>query len=151
MRRSLGLYVRIGGGGRLYLFDASSIVNLVKKGVVRPFAYGVTIDLALYEALNAVWKECRLLRRFDKDTALRFVRVLRGVFGAMRVLSIRGLEREVFDLALREGLTVYDASYVCVAIKNGLVLVTDDRELGDRVSKYLRVIDSNEVVKAYRS
>jgi len=45
----------------VYLLDVSSIVNLIKKGMVKPFANGVTIDLALYETLNAVWKEYKLL------------------------------------------------------------------------------------------
>ncbi|RLI23302.1 DNA-binding protein, partial [Candidatus Bathyarchaeota archaeon] len=36
-----------------YLFDSSSIVNLIKKGSIKPFAKGVTISLAFYECLNA--------------------------------------------------------------------------------------------------
>jgi len=55
----------------MYLFDSSAIINLVKKGTVKPFAHGVTLDLTLYEVLNAIWKEHLLLKRFDKETALQ--------------------------------------------------------------------------------
>jgi predicted nucleic acid-binding protein len=41
----------------MYLLDAGAIVNLVKKGGLKPLAEGATLDLTIYEALNAVWKE----------------------------------------------------------------------------------------------
>jgi hypothetical protein len=41
---------------RVYLFDASAIANLVKRGSLKPLSEGVTLDPAAYEALNAVWK-----------------------------------------------------------------------------------------------
>ncbi len=130
----------------MYLFDASAIVNLVKKGVIRPLADGVTLDLAFYEAINAVWKEHRLLRKLDKDVALAFVGVVGRVFEVMKVLSIKGLERGVFELAIREGLTTYDAAYAYVAMKNGFTLVTDDSALRKRISKYLKTISSSEFI-----
>jgi len=115
----------------LYLFDASPIVNLVKRGLVKPFADGV----ALYEPLNAIWKEYQLLKKIDKDTVLLFLDVVSSVFNVIKVLSIRGLEREVFNLALRGDLTVYDASYLYVAMKNKYVLVTDDQKLKSKALK----------------
>ncbi len=130
----------------MYLFDASALVNLVKKGRVKPLAKGATLDLALYESLNAVWKEYRLLERIDEETALRFVDIISDVFSVIDVLSVRGLEREVFELAARDGLTVYDASYLYVAMKNGYMLVTDDKELRNKASKYVETVSSNELV-----
>ncbi len=134
----------------MYLFDASSIMNLVKKGVVRVFTRGATIDLARYEALNAIWKEARLLRRIDEKTAREYVSVLSKVFRVIKRLSIEGNEDEVFKLALREGLTVYDASYLYIAIRDGLILVTDDKKLLDRASRYVNVMDSSELAKFQR-
>lgn len=129
----------------MYLFDTSAIVNLVKKGVIRPLADGVTLDLAFYEALNAVWKEHRLLKKLDEDVALAFVGVIGRVFEVMKVLSIKGLERDVFKFAIREGLTIYDAAYAYAAMKNGFTFVTDDDGLKKRVSKYLKVVSSDEL------
>jgi len=129
----------------LYLFDASSIVNLVKRGIVTPFAYGVTIDLALYETLNAIWKEYKLLRKIDRNTALTFIDVIKDVFNVIRVVSIRGLEKEVFNIASKENLTIYDASYIYIAKRDKLILVTDDRKLEEKASKYVRVVSSKEL------
>jgi predicted nucleic acid-binding protein len=135
----------------MYLFDASSIVNLVKRGVVKPLADGVTLDLATYESLNAVWKEQLLLKRLDEDTALEFLDVLSEVFSVMELLSIRGLEREAFQYASKEGLSVYDASYLYMAAKGGLTLVTDDGGLRSRASKHLKTASSKELVEAYQA
>ena len=149
MRKLLGLFVKIERGGNMYLFDASSIVNLIKKGMTKPFANGVTIDIALYESLNAIWKEYQLLKKFDKDTALMFVDIISHVFNVIKALPIRGLEKEIFNLASKEDLTVYDASYVYTAMKNKLILVTDDRKLGNKASKYVKVITSSELITSY--
>ena len=133
----------------MYLFDASALVNLVKKGRVKPFARGATIELALYESLNAVWKEYRLLGRIDEETALKFVNIISDVFSVIEVLSMRGFERGVFELAARDGLTVYDASYLYAAMKNGYILVTDDRELRGKASKYVDTASSSEITDKY--
>jgi len=133
----------------MYLFDASALVNLVKKGRVKPLARGATIELALYESLNAVWKEYRLLGRIDEETALRFVDVISSVFSVIEMLSVKSLERGIFELAARDGLTVYDASYLYAAMKNGYTLVTDDRELRSRASRYVETASSNEIADRY--
>ncbi len=133
----------------MYVFDASSIVNLIKKGIVKPFADGITIDLALYESLNAVWMEYQLLKRLDRDTALLFLDVIGNVFNVIKVLPIRGLEKEIFDLASKEDLTVYDTSYLYVAMRNKFTLVTDDQRLRSRASKYVKVITSSELTSKY--
>ena len=150
MRRSPGSYVRIGRVNEVYLFDASSIVNLVRKGIVKPLADGVTLDLALYESLSAVWKEFKLLKRFDEAIALELLDIICDVFNAMKIISAKGLEKEVFDLASKEELTIYDAAYVCAAMRNELTLVTDDQELRRTASKLLKVTSSSELASKYR-
>jgi len=128
----------------MYLFDASSIVNLVKKGVVRFFSIGSTIDLALYESINAVWKEYKLLKRFDKNTALEFIKILDDIFNIIDTFSIKSLEKEVFEIASKEGLTIYDASYIAIAKKNNLILVTDDHVLMKKASNYVKTMNSSD-------
>jgi predicted nucleic acid-binding protein len=90
----------------LYLFDASAIVNLVKKGCLKPLADGVTLDLAIYEALNAVWKEYAVLQRIDAETAVSLIEILEGVFTIIPLESIKNHETEVFKLASKEDLTI---------------------------------------------
>ena len=132
----------------MYLLDASSIVNLIRRGSIRPLIEGVTLDLALYESLNAVWKEHRLLKRFDRKITSEFLGIISDVFSVIKIASIKGFEEGVFNLALKEKVTIYDASYMYIAMKGGLILVTDDRKLKDRASKYLKVISTSELVSS---
>jgi len=132
----------------MYLLDASSIVNLIRRGSIRPLIEGVTLDLALYESLNAVWKEHRLLKRFDRKITSEFLGIISDVFSVIKIASIKGFEEGVFNLALKENVTIYDASYMYIAMKGGLILVTDDRKLKDRASKYLKVISTSELVSS---
>ncbi len=130
----------------MYLFDASSIVNLVKRGILRVLGQGSTIDLARYEALNAVWKEYLLLKQIDRETMLEFADILSKIFDIIRIENIQGNEREVIELAAREKLTIYDASYLLLAIKKNLILVTDDEELKRKASKYVKVRKTQEII-----
>jgi len=129
----------------MYLFDASSIINLVKKGIVKLFEEGATIDLALYESINVIWKEHILLKKIDEDTACKFITIITRVFDILEILSIKGSEEEIFRTALNEGLNIYDSSYIYTALKNELPLVTDDIKLKTTALKYIRVFSSNEL------
>ena len=131
-----------------YLFDASAIVNLVKRGATKILEKGKTLDLALYESLNAILKELTKLRRIDEKTASEYVELLSQIFKLLKVESIRSEEiKNVFNLALKEGLTIYDASYLHVAIRENLVLVTDDQELKNKASRHIKVLTTEELVE----
>jgi len=133
----------------LYLFDASSIVNLIKRGSLRPLSRGITLDLAVYESLNAIWREYKLLGRLDLETARLLVEVLQRVFSIMPLESIEGFEEEVFQLAIKENLTVYDAAYLFVAIKHNLTLVSDDKELLNKASGYVKTIRTTDLLPSH--
>ncbi len=75
-----------------------------------------------------------------------FTEVLSKVFSIVGTKSVKGMEKEVFDLAVKEGLTVYDASYVLTAMKNKLTLVTDDQKLASKASKYVKCITTKELL-----
>jgi predicted nucleic acid-binding protein len=130
----------------MYLFDASAIINLVKREYLKPFIDGATLDLAIYESLNAIWKEYLLLHRLDDETVKRLLSVLRGIFSVVSIASISGYEYEVFELAVKEKLTVYDAAYLYYAAKNKLILVTDDARLREKVKQYLETVSTRELM-----
>ena len=129
----------------MYLFDASAIVNLVKRGNTRIFLKGATLDLAIYEAINAIWKEHVLLKNIDRDTAITFIDIIHAIFNVMKTFSIGGFEKEIFELACKEHITIYDAAYLYHAIRGKLTLVTDDRKLREVALKYVRVASSMEL------
>ena len=50
-------------------------------------------------------------------TALEYIEVLTMTFKLFEILSGNGYEKEIFKLAAKEELTIYDASYLFLAIK----------------------------------
>ncbi len=129
----------------MYLYDASAILNLVKRGEIRIFAKGCTVDLTIYEVINAVWKEYYLLKKIRAETAYRLVELLSKILNVLDLHTIRGSEKEVLDIAVKEGITIYDASYIYIAARNKLALVTDDKKLAEIAKKYTRVTTTTEI------
>jgi len=110
-------------------------------------AEGVTLDLAVYEVLNAIWKEHYLLRRLNEGTVGELLSILGRVFEVVTLASIMGEEASVFELAVKEGLTIYDAAYLHYALRNKLVLVTDDRRLMEKAKQYLETMSTRELMQ----
>jgi len=75
-----------------------------QEGALKPLIDGVTLDLAVYESLNAVWKEHKVLGRIDLVTAKELVELLKGVFDSVPLESAKGYEAEVFELASKKRL-----------------------------------------------
>lgn len=127
------------------LFDASSIINLAKKGKLMPFLNSATLDLAIYETLNVIWKHAYLLKKINEEAAIEFTDIVCGAINTMDVYSIRGNEREVIKFAIENGITIYDAAYLYTAYKNEMVLVTDDLKLKKFAENYVRTLNSHEI------
>jgi len=49
------------------------------------------------------------------------------------------------DIAVKEGVTFYDASYMYIAMRNKLTLITDDRKLMSVARKYVNVVTTSEI------
>jgi len=131
---------------RRYLFDASSVLKALKVRRLDALAGGCVQQLTVYEALNAIWKECLLLKAVPPDGARELARVIAEVLKHMEVLEVRGLEEEALKAALDLGLTVYDASYVLLAQKLNLTLVTEDVELKSKARDVVEVMGVGDVV-----
>jgi len=117
----------------------------VKKGCVKVFVKGCTIDLAIYEAINAVWKECYILNKINVEVVYKLIELLSKIFNILDLYSIRGSEREVLEIAVKEGITVYDASYIYIAVRDKLTLVTDDKKLINTAKKYVNVATTIQI------
>lgn len=127
------------------LVDASALVNIVKRAEMSKLREAITLDLALYEALNAVWKEHSKLKKIDLETALNFATLIQKTFNIIDKTSIEGMEEETFNTACKHKLTIYDASYVSLALKKGLTLVTDDKKLAEKIGKMVETKTSCEI------
>ena len=109
--------------------DSSYIVEgLLKNKKLLSDDQIVTPELVVYEVTNAIWKHENLLK--DLENGKPYLSIFYGLIeaGAITILSPNErLMQESYSVAKRNGITVYDAVFVSLAIKLGLALRTYDR------------------------
>jgi len=127
-----------------YLFDSSSIINLCSERKIERLLDGCTLNLAFYELGNAVWKQVYLHKTLTQEEGGIALAALTDAYEQMRELFVEDAS-SILNIAIGEGLTYYDASYVHAAIKNEAILVTDDRKLRTTASKYVETSTSEEL------
>ncbi len=130
-----------------YLFDASSLLYSLKLRKINVLQGNYVQWLTLYESINALWKEVFLVKSISATEALRLISILNDILGLMNILNLQGLEKDVLKVALEQGITAYDASYIVLASKHGLTLVTEDRELRNKASKIVKTVSLNELIR----
>ncbi len=123
-------------GDLRYLIDASALYTLLKRRrdiVVEIIDASAIIDLTKYEIGNALWVEWR---RGLIENPKRTMRGWMKLLSFIREIQLdRGELDEVEDLALELSLPFYDASYIYIARRMGLTLLTDDVEMRDKAAK----------------
>lgn len=126
------------------LFDSSAIINLCGEKRIDKLFEGWTLNLAFYELGNAVWKQTYIHRAITPEEASKLLDTLTEVFINMKKPEKEnGLE--TLKIAVREGLTYYDAAYIQAAVENKLTLVTDDEMLYRVAKKFVKTMKSNEL------
>jgi predicted nucleic acid-binding protein len=109
--------------------DSSYIVEgLLKNKKLLSDDQIVTPELVVYEVTNAIWKHENLLK--DLENGETYLSIFYGLIEAGTITILSPNERlmqESYSVAKRNGITVYDAVFVSLAIKLGLVLRTYDR------------------------
>jgi predicted nucleic acid-binding protein len=134
-----------------YLLDASALIEFIlRNAFINRLGDKVlhVLDLTIYESFNALWK---LVGRdiLTIDEMLILARRVADIIGFMYIESIDPLEAlNVLEIALKENLTVYDASYLYIARRMQLILVTEDEELMDRAKKLsIKAINVDEFLR----
>jgi len=125
-----------------YLFDASALLNLVRRlgeESLKILEENYILTLTIYEVGNALWRETRLLRRLAIDEAEEIMRAIITLIKFMQVIEPQD-PIEVLRVSNEIETTFYDAAYVVTALRRGLILVTDDRRLAARIESYRDMI-----------
>jgi predicted nucleic acid-binding protein len=130
----------------MYLFDSSSIIKAFKEIKLKPLGGQAIQCLTIYEVLNAIWKEFTLLHLLTADEVLSLANSFLDLVHEMIILDIKGLEHDIIQLAISRKMTVYDASYIALAIKYKLILVTEDKELMKKSKDLIQVISLNDII-----
>lgn len=123
-------------GDLRYLIDASALYTLLKRRgdvMVKIIDASAIIDLTKYEIGNALWVEWR---RGLIENPKRTIKGWMKLLSFIREIQLdKGELDEVEDLALELSLPFYDASYIYIAKRMGLTLLTDDVEMRDKAAK----------------
>ena len=135
------------------VLDSSTIAIIFKrlKGeAVDVLEENITLDLAFYELGNMIWKECTLKNLISLEEGINRAGQLAKALEVVEAVKIRSSEdfKEVMRLATELKLTFYDTSYLQVAKKRNLPLVTEDRELRDKARQAgVKAVTVNELLK----
>jgi predicted nucleic acid-binding protein len=114
--------------------DASVLAAFTRKepgwerlaGVVKMC---VTVDLAVKEVLNTIWRDYYVRRTISLDTAMRLQQVLSSMTGINILVEPEDKYiSRAFEIALKTGTTVYDALYIALAVEKNTPLVTLDEK-----------------------
>ena len=114
--------------------DASVLAAFTRKepgwerlaGVVKMC---ITVDLAVKEVLNTIWRDYYVRRTISLDTAMRLQQVLSSMTGINILVEPEDkYVSRAFEIALKTGTTVYDALYIALALEKNTPLVTLDEK-----------------------
>jgi len=95
-----------------------------------------TLDLAFYEVASAIRKKV-IRREISVEDAKDIYKAIKAeLFESLKVHRVDEVIDEAFELALNYNISVFDASFVQLAIKyNGKLLTTDERLMNVQVLK----------------
>ena len=135
-----------------WLLDSNVIYRLVREApdkALDKLAEGSTIYLAYYELGNALWRECRLLKRISIEEAEKSLSLMYEMLARMQITLVNDKGTEIIEAANKFNLTFYDATYLVEANKNGKVLVTDDTKLAKAAETLgVETLSSNALINS---
>ena len=134
-----------------FLFDASSMIQVIKsceeEKALRLLSENCILDLTKYEVGNALWKEHVQRQAIEADEFRELLDLLRTIILRTKVLSVDAQDLpDVAEVALKERITFYDASYVIIAKVQNLTLATEDANLAKAASKHTKAVPAKDVL-----
>jgi predicted nucleic acid-binding protein len=88
-----------------------------------------TIDNALVECLNIIWKHATLLRDLNIEDTKSAIDYILEIFDRINVVKTIDIAEQTMTIAQTLKIPVYDALYVAVAQKENGTLYTTDKKL----------------------
>lgn len=118
----------------MIVVDSSAVAAFIlrEKGWDKLADYlkrAITIDHLIKEVSNAIWKATCIHKYLDVDDALKTFTLLRRLIGKNIIIypELDYLDK-AFHIALNEGITIYDALYIALALEHKVSLLTLDKK-----------------------
>ena len=92
-----------------------------------------TVDIALSEALNAIWKHVTVHKDLSYNEAVKSGKDLKKIYEHLTHVPAEETGMEALRYALDKNITVYGSLYVALARSRGVPLVTCDSQLKEKV------------------
>jgi predicted nucleic acid-binding protein len=101
---------------------------------------GETLDLALVEVSNAIWKKTVLLGMMRYEDSIIALKAVKELLPQLLVVhkSVDFLQRAM-EISLKEKIPIYDSLYIALAEDKGEKLITGDKKQYDVAIKYVKV------------
>jgi predicted nucleic acid-binding protein len=139
--------------GPSFLLDASSLLLLMRSELgpqstkSRIIQNSRVLDLTTYEAGNGIWKESELLKTLSSEETQKLADNLSLILSNLEKSSVQPSEfSRVLSLAKSERRTFYDSSYIYVAKRDKMTLVTEDQNLSKIARKHVRVVSVDQLL-----
>lgn len=118
----------------MHLLDSSAIILILKRlqeESIEVLEGKVTLNLAIYEINNVIWRQCVLEDLISPKEAINRAEEIAQILEIMKIEDIKSSVElgETMKQAIEQKLTFYDASYLQVAKSRGYTLVTEDKKL----------------------
>jgi predicted nucleic acid-binding protein len=97
-----------------------------------------TLDLALVEVSNVIWKKVVLTNEITLQDANKAIMIIKEYLPQLLTVnkSVKLLERAI-DISIREKLTIYDSLYIALAESKRSKLLTSDKKQYEVARKYV--------------
>ena len=128
------------------LFDTSSVIYALKLRSLKTLCDNYLQWLTIYEVINALWKEAILTKAISPQEASEIVKLFTKTVEFMKISSPHPYEDEILSTARELNITAYDASYIVLAEKNGLTLVTEDKKLRAKAEKLVKAASLTQII-----
>ena len=109
------------------------VSDFLKKGYTL-----CTVDIALAECLNVIWKHSNLLKDLEPKEASLAAEDLTKLYDGLSITSTRELKDEAMQIAISLNITVYDALFIAAAQKINATLYTADKKLFSKTSNLIK-------------
>ncbi|MEM3407050.1 MAG: type II toxin-antitoxin system VapC family toxin [Nitrososphaerota archaeon] len=127
------------------LFDASSLIYSLKIRNLKQLYNNYIQFLTIYEVINAIWRESYLTKEVTIKEAGELASIFNEVIELMKMINPHGYEKEILEIAWKLGISAYDASYIVLAKKHNLILVSEDEKLKRKVGKIIKIVSLKEL------